>query len=257
VTRSPQDRGICRVAALLSALVVPGGVRAGAQSPRDANPERPTFATHAYAVAPGYVELEQGLAARGVHSLREETSWDVNLKFGVAPHLQVALFGPFYSRGPLGSGVGDLGVALKLRTDVSPRTAVAVVSSLTAPTGRTALGLGAGRALGGLVGVVSSDLPAGVHVDVNAGPQGLGAGRAQWFMSVSGARGFGRIGVTFEVFTFTAGGAAPRAGGLLGALTLRTANWMIIDVGGVTGTIRGTADQAFLGLTTNLGRAFR
>src|SRR5207248_8815901 len=55
-----------------------------AQSPRQANPERPTFATHAYAVVPGYVELEQGLAARGVGSLREETSWDVTLKLGVS-----------------------------------------------------------------------------------------------------------------------------------------------------------------------------
>src|SRR5207244_696597 len=35
------------------------------QSPRAANPERPTFATHAYAVAPGYAELEQGVRVAG------------------------------------------------------------------------------------------------------------------------------------------------------------------------------------------------
>lgn len=160
---------------------------AAAQSPRQANPERPTFATHAYAVALGYVELEQGLAARGAGSLREETSWDVNLKLGLSRHLQAALFGPLYRRGAGGGGVGDLGLALKLRTDVSTRAALAIVSSVTAPTGSVSRDLGAGRALGALVGVVSADLPGGLHFDVNAGPQAIGAGAPQWFLSVSGA----------------------------------------------------------------------
>src|SRR5207302_1278596 len=80
-------------------------------------------------------ELEQGLAARGTGSLREETSWDVNLKVGVSRHLQIGLFGPVYARTASGDGVRDLGVALKLRSDLSPRAAVAVVSSVTVPTG--------------------------------------------------------------------------------------------------------------------------
>src|SRR6266702_1011666 len=92
-----------------AAALAPGSAApAASQSPRAANPERPTFATHAYAVAPGYAELEQGLAARGVGSLREETSWDVNLKLGVSRHVQAALFGPLYTRGAGGGGVGDL-----------------------------------------------------------------------------------------------------------------------------------------------------
>src|SRR5207237_1086054 len=80
-------------------------------------------------------ELEQGLAARGTASLRDQTSWDVNLKVGVSRHVQVALFGPAYARTPAGSGVGDLGMAVKLRTDLSTRAAVALVASGTAPTG--------------------------------------------------------------------------------------------------------------------------
>ena len=70
-----------RQVAFVAALLAPPLL---AQSPRQANPERPTFATHAYAAAPGYAELEQGLAARGVRSLREQTSWDVNLKLGLS-----------------------------------------------------------------------------------------------------------------------------------------------------------------------------
>jgi len=242
-----------RQVAFVAALLAPPLL---AQSPRQANPERPTFATHAYAAAPGYAELEQGLAARGVRSLREQTSWDVNLKLGLSRRLQVALFGPLYARGPAGGGVGDLGAALKLRTDVSPRAAVALVSSVTAPTGSARRDSGAGQALGGLTGVLSSDLAGGVHVDVNAGPQGIGAGAPQWFLSFSGAKAFGAAGITLEAFQFSGGGAGPRLAGLLGAVTLRLAEWAVADAGGVARTASGTPDQLFLGITTNLGRVF-
>src|SRR2546429_9652606 len=99
-----------------------------AQSPRQANPERPTFATHAYAVAPGYVELEQGLAARGVGSLREETSWDVNLKLGVSRHVQAALFGPLYTRGAGGGGGGGFRHGIHNRTTPSHPSAAEIAS---------------------------------------------------------------------------------------------------------------------------------
>ena len=206
-------------------------------------------------MGPGYAELEQGIAARGTASLRDQTSWDVNLKFGVSRRVQVALFGPAYTRIPSGSGVGDLGVAVKLRTDLSPRAAAALVPSVTAPTGSEARGLGAGRALGGLVGVLSTDLP-GAHVDVNAGPQGIGAGAPQWFVSLSGSRTFGRAGVTGELFQFSAGAVGPRLAGVLGAVTIRLAEWAVIDAGGAAGATDSTPDQLFVGLTTNLGRLF-
>lgn len=228
-----------------------------AQSPRDANPERPTYATHAYAVAPGYIEIEQGLAARGVESLRETTSWDVNVKVGVSPHVQLACFGPLYAREPAGGGIGDLGAALKLRSDVSPRAAVAIVSSVTAPTGDAAKGIGAGRALGGLTAVFSVDLPGGVHADANAGPQGIGEGRPQWFTSLALAHSFGgRLGATLEAFNFTAGGAGPQFSGILGAVTIRLAAWAIADAGGERRLSSGSLSQIFLGLTTNIGRVF-
>jgi hypothetical protein len=238
-----------------AAVATAAAASAAAQSPRTANPERPTFATHAYAVAPGYVELEQGLAARGTASLREETTWDINLKIGVSPHVQLGLFGPGYTRIRTGSGVRDLGLAVKARTDLSPRAAVALVPSVTAPTGSEARGLGAGRALGGVVGVVSADLP-GVHVDVNAGPQGIGAGAPQWFVSLGGSRTFGRAGLAVELFEFTPGGAGSRLAGVLGAVTIRLAEWAVVDAGGSVGTTEETPDQLFVGITTNMGRLF-
>jgi len=102
---------------------------------------------------------------------------------------------------------------------------------------------------------VSADLP-GLHVDVNAGPLGIGAGRPQWFLSLGGSRGFGPAGAAIELFEFTAGGAGARVGGVLGAITLRITEWALVDAGGVVGTTAATQDQVFVGLTTNLGRIF-
>src|SRR6266550_3467942 len=152
-----------RIVLLLLTLRPPNG--AAAQSPRTANPERPTVATHAYAVAPGYAELEQGTRAFGVR------------------------------------GVGDVGAAVKLSRAVSKRGAVALVPAVTLPTGDAARGLGAGRTLGSLVAVYSVDLSAQLHFDGNAGPVGVGAGTPQWFSAAGfawaggGGGGAGRGGV--------------------------------------------------------------
>jgi len=227
-----------------------------AQSPREANPERPTYATHAYAVAPGYFEAEQGLSVRGVSSYAQGTSWDVALKFGMTPNLQAEVFGPFYARGPGGGGVGDLGLALKVRGDLSPHVAIALVPAVTVPTGSAARGLGAGRTLGAATAVFSADLPAAFHVDLNAGPAGVGAGTPQWFLSSSWSWSPGRIGLTAECFAFTPGAAGPRFEGVLGAVTARLAPWVVLDLGGVRRIATGSPNSLFLGLTTNLGRVF-
>jgi len=230
------------------------------QSPRAANPERPTVATHAYTVAPGHAELEQGARAFGVDGLREGTAWDFNLKLGLVDGLQFGVFGAGYLRTSGGTGVGDLGGSLKWGRALTGRSAVALVPAVTVPTGDEGRGLGAGRALGSLVGVYSADLPAGVHFDFNAGPVGIGAGAGgpQWFTSVGLARGVGgSVGVAFELFDFTAGAAGPQQRGLLGAALVTVVEWAVVDVGGVLGLTRLSPDQLFLGVTTNVGRIFK
>jgi len=37
---------------------------------------------------------------------------------------------------------------------------------------------------------------------------------------------------------------------------VRLAEWVVADAGGVARTASGTPDQLFVGITTNLGRAF-
>lgn len=236
----------------VSLLVVPG-VLAG-QSPRTANPERPTVATHAYAVAPGYIEVEQGISARGTDGLSQATSWDVNIKIGVTPHVQLALFGPLFLRTGTGHGPGDWGAALKLRAAVSDRMAVALVPAATVPTGREGAGLGAGRMLGQLVAVLSADGPGGVHLDLNAGPLGIGVGRPQWLATASFGRGLGKWGAAGELFRISAGAAGARQAGVLGALTFAPAPWIVLDGGGIAGLGSGSPEALFVGITTNLGR---
>ena len=240
-----------RVTLLASVALLTPGWPVVAQSPRAANPERPTVATHAYAVAPGYVDVEQGISARGSTSLASATSWDLNVKIGIASHIQLGLFGPGYLRIGARHGIGDWGAALKLRTDLSEEFAIAVVPAMTLPTGNERWGLGAGRALGQLPFVLSVNGPAGLHADLNAGPLGIGAGTPQWLTTASFSRPLGALGVSAELFRISAGAAGPRQAGMLGALTVTPVQWMVIDAGGTIGLGSGSLDGIFLGMTTN------
>jgi hypothetical protein len=87
---------------------------------------------------------------------------------------------------------------------------------------------------------------------------GIGAGTPQWFTSLGLAHaGVGPVGVAFEVFDFTGGGAGPRQRGFLGAVMVTVVDWVVVDGGGVRGWVDGTPDQLFLGVTTNVGRIFK
>ena len=254
---SPRGQ-IWPVTRLLAFTILPGlPLGVVAQSPHAANPERPSVATHAYAVAPGYAELEQGVRAQGLGNLRDQTSWEFNLKIGVARALQLGLFGTGYNRTGQGNGVGDVGVALKLRRDLSSTHAVALVPAVTLPTGDGSLGLGAGRVLGSLLAVWSFELGGLLRADLNAGPVGIGAGRPQALGTASFGRALGSWGVAAEIYGYTSGSAGAGQGGLLGAVTARPAEWLVVDGGGVAGLGASGRDQLFLGVTTNLGRIFK
>ena len=247
--------GALRYSSLVLLLCLAEAGAAQSAAPRAANPERPTVATHAYAVAPGFAELEQGVAIRGVRSIDEATSWDLNLKVGLAPGWQLGVSGTAYGRTPDGTGVGDLGLALKWRRDLSRTVAVAVVPGVTVPTGSA--GLSAGRTLGAAVGVLSVDFSTSWHADVNLGPTGIGVGAPQWFGSAGSTWSRGQGALTVELFGFTAGGVGPVQSGALVALLITPAEWVVVDAGGVWGMAVETPDQVFLGLTTNLGRIFK
>ena len=90
---------------------------AAPSDPHTGQPERPTVATHAGTVAPGWVEFEAGIERDhldGAHVLFTPTV----LKLGIAPRVQLELLGSFQHLSgttPGYSGIGDVGAALKWR----------------------------------------------------------------------------------------------------------------------------------------------
>ncbi|HMI57858.1 MAG TPA: hypothetical protein VK511_07415, partial [Gemmatimonadaceae bacterium] len=90
---------------------------AAPEDPHAAQPERPTVATHAGTVAPGWVEIEAGVEGDhedGAHAFLTPTV----LKFGIVPRVQLELLGSFQHLSgalPDYSGIGDVSAALKWR----------------------------------------------------------------------------------------------------------------------------------------------
>src|SRR6266702_4066851 len=116
-----------------------------------------------------------------------------------------------------------------------------------------------GRTRGAVLAVASVDTPWRIHLDLNLGPVALGRGGSplRWFHSLSAAIGAGRYGFTGEAYGYSAGAGEAAQWGALGAVTVRLAQWAVVDAGGSVGLWRDTPDLAFVGLTTNIGRVFR
>ena len=83
--------------------------------PRQVQPERPSVATHAGTVAPGYLEIETGVEsdrnADGTRAFNVPTV----AKIGLAPRAQLALFLPVQSATGTPFGIGDVAAGVKWR----------------------------------------------------------------------------------------------------------------------------------------------
>jgi hypothetical protein len=260
MTRSP-------AVAVLIALLAPA-VAAAQAAPRDPHavqPERPTVATHAYAVAPGWVEIEAGVEADRYGGGARGWVAPVLVKIGLAPRLQLDLLGSFL--GPPGSGTtgpGDLAIGVKweLLAGVPLLGDAAAVAQLKAPTAPTASGLGTGTTDMSLVFVSSHQLGP-VEMDLNIGyTRRSGRGTAApksaslWTASFGGAA-VGALGWVAEVYGYpgTAGpaGMAPIVAVLAGP-TLELRPWLALDAG-IIAPLRGPQPRAlYTGLVWNVGR---
>ena len=155
-------------AALLVAALV-GVARAQEPDPHAAQPERPTVATHAFTIAPGWTELESGLEfdrLNDSHLFQTPTT----LKLGLASHLQVE-FTAAYVRATdvtTASGMSDLSVALKWRlSDSLPLLgAFAIQPAVRLYTGAAGI---TDRATLGTMLFISSHVFGRVSMDLNLG----------------------------------------------------------------------------------------
>ena len=232
--------------------------------PHAAQPERPTVATHAYTIAPGYVEIEAGVQDAQPST---GTQFDAPLvvKFGLAPRLQLELQ-TGYAHAELGgatlTGTNDLGIALKQRLlDDAPIVSdFSVQGTLKLPSG--ASGIGTGTTDLSLL-LISSRKLGDSELDLNAGythrsGDGTKAPTSATFVTASfGTQFSGPWGGVAELFSYpgTGGpaGMTTQAGFLFGP-TLIVRPWLVLDAGAILNVANMGGNAAYAGVTYNVGR---
>ena len=253
-----------RAAVALFLIVAPALQAQSGSDPHAVQPERPTVATHAYEVAPGWAEVEAGLEFDRFPDDSRGASAPVLLKLGVAPDLQfdvqAAAVAPAVGR----TGLGDLTLGAKWKAVAkSPVLGdFAFQPSVTLPTGSASSGTGNG-VTGYSILLISSRQIGRVEVDLNAGythraGDGSTAPRdaALWTASFGGPLR-GEAGWVLECFGYPATdgpAGAPATVGILGGPTLLARPWLAFDAGIIV-RVRGAQPDAFyVGTVYNLGR---
>lgn len=254
-----------RAAAVTLLYLVPLSLRGQAPAdPHVVQPERPTVATHAYEVAPGWVEVEAGLEFDRYPDASRGGSAPVLLKFGVAHDLQFDVQGTGVAPPAGRTGFGDLTLGAKWKVLAkNPLLGdFALQPSVTLPTGSVPAGTGNG-VTGYSILLISSRQIGSVEMDLNAGytrrsGDGTVAPREAtlWTASFGGPLR-GAAGWVLECFGYpaTSGPAgAPSAVALLGGPTLVARRWLAFDAGAI---VRVTGEQPnafYAGAVYNLGR---
>ncbi len=248
------------VGAVLALLCGAGAATAqGGSLPHTAQPERPTVATHAGTVAPGWIEVESGVerdrAPADITSLQTPTL----LKFGVASRVQfdvtVAMVQPASGTTV---GFGDAGVAVKWRLfDHAPLLGhFAVQPGVKFPTGSAARGTGTGTTDASLL-LISSHVLGPVALDVNVGytrtsATGDTANAMLWTVS-TGTTVAGPWAVAAELFGHPGFGARGSAGFLAGP-TWTVRPWIVLDAGFIAKVAGSQPSALYAGVTWNIGR---
>jgi hypothetical protein len=250
---------------LIVALVFAGPLTAQdstAADPRAVQPERPTVATHAHTVAPGYVEIETGIEGDNAGGRRAYFSPMVT-KVGLTAHVQLNLITPVVFSGPgQSTGLGDAGLGVKWRLrDHDPVLGdFALLPAIKFPTGSAARGTGTGSTDVGITAIASYDVR-GVSMDLNVGYTRLGArgghgasSAAVWTASF-GVPVVGSLSWNVEVFGYPTidGSGDPSTVALLtgpGYLVSRSFN---LDMGFIS-PLRGSQPNAiYAGAVWNVG----
>jgi hypothetical protein len=242
-------------------------VAAQAPDPHAAQPERPTVATHAGTVAPGWLEIELGGELDRFGGRARGDGAPLVVKVGLTSRAQLSVFASAVQP-PAATGfhLGDLacGVKWRLADDLPVLGRFAVLPAIKLPTGSTASGAGTGTVDAEML-LISSHEIGPVSLDINAGytrrsGDGHSAPRASslWTISLGGPAA-GPLGWTAEVYGFpgTSGpaGQSPIVAVLLGP-TLTARSWLVFDAGLIV-PIAGPQPHAFFfGGVWNIGRVW-
>ena len=230
-------------------------------------PERPTVATHAHTVAPGWVEIESGLERDRQGDGSRALVASLLTKVGLARRVQLNLNTPWArteSAVPSGSGPADFSAGLKWRlVDDAPVLGdFAILPSLKLPTGAASRGTGTGTTDASLLLISSNDIGA-LSLDVNVGyTRRSGNGQvapkeATLWTASAGFPLVGLLGGVTEVYGLpgTAGpqGGRPVVAVLLGP-TAEPRPWLELDAGLIVPVTGPQPHALYGGFVWSLGR---
>ncbi|HZF09785.1 MAG TPA: transporter [Thermoanaerobaculia bacterium] len=238
------------------------------QDPHTVQPERPTVATHAGTVAPGWVEIETGVELDHLHTARALTT-PTTVKIGLARRLQLSLVESFVRTSgnvPPRSGLGDaaLGIKWRLAEDLPVLGDFAVLPSIKLPTGSARRRTGTGTTDADVL-LISSHQIGAASVDVNVGylhrsGDGSDAPRNATLWTVSGGVPVaGALGWAGEVYGLpaTSGPSGQRSiVALLTGPTLQIRRWLAVDAGVIVPLAGPQPHAVYAGLVWNIGQLY-
>jgi hypothetical protein len=233
--------------------------------PHAVQPERPTVATHAGTVAPGWVELEFGVEFDRYRDRTRGGGAPLVAKIGLASHAQLSIAGTVLQPDGLSNtGVGDLTVGVKWRLldDAPVLGRLAILPSLKMPTGSVVEATGTGTTDESLLLISSHDLGP-VALDLNLGYTHRGGTGEQvpksqtvWTVSFGGPAA-GAFGWTAEVFgyprTMGPSGSDPIVA-LLAGPTAQIRSWLAVDAGVIIPFTGPQPHALYFGGVWNIGK---
>ena len=152
------------ISIVVVAVVLPAGPAAQSADPHAALPERPSVATHAHTVAPGWVEIEGGFERAGANG-RSSESLPLTVKLGLRPRLQLTLASSVtHPADGSRTSVDDMSLGIKWRM----AEAVPIAGQLAILPSATIPAQSAGLATASLL-VIASRLIGPLSLDLNAG----------------------------------------------------------------------------------------
>ncbi len=232
----------------------------GVDDPRAVQPERPSVATHAGTVAPGFLELESGIErdASADHTYAEQVP--TLLKFGVTSRVQLAVLVPIARTTGVEAGFGDVNVGVKWRVlEHHPFWSdIALLPSMTFSTG----GARGSKSTAASVLLINSRTFGSVSLDLNAGAtwrtgDGTTVPRTSTFWTVAASAPVrGSIGWGLECYSYPGTGGAAGSVPIVAILTGPT--WLVhralsLDMGVISPIIGPQPRALYVGVTTNLG----
>ena len=268
----PTENGGLKINAIRATIVLwycmlPSVASTQSKDPHEAQPERPTVATHAGTVACGWLEMEAG-GERDYY--RDQTGGfglPITWKLGLSSRVQFSLVTPgIQSPGARAFQFGDLafGVKWRLADDLPVLGRFALLPSIKLPTASAASGAGSGTTDVNMLLISSHDLGP-IALDINGGitrRSGDGNGTPNnaslWTISLGGPA-TGILGWVAEIYglpgTSGPAGKSPVVATLVGP-TLIIEPYLVFDLGVIV-PFSGPQPRAFyVGGVWNIGRVW-